>query len=661
MGAVRFLSPPRERNPRQRFCAGAKAMSENAIAKMTMRQAEEEMACFRKIYSIVRLLDLKTMEENPCYAPWRDAHPCTRCIGREALLCKGQKSKLEHVGSQIYQATARYVEVDGSPYVMEMIQPLDPDSDALSHEDKRLYTDALTGVYNRRFYEDELRHKFLTAGVAMIDLDDFKLCNDTFGHEAGDAALCAVASIIQHNIRSSDMLIRYGGDELLLILPMIPADDFARKLRLINKKLSGARVPGFERLRITSSIGGVLSAGVSIEEAVKLADKRMYQAKRQKNMVVTENEPQNVRNVQSPPRPTVLIVDDSPMNREILTEILGKDFQLLEASDGAQCMSLLKQFGSGISLVLLDIVMPDMDGFEVLARMAGQDLLNDLPVIMVSSEDSSTVIHRAYELGASDFIRRPFDARIVHRRVSNLTRLYARQRRLSRMVAQQFYEREKNNRLMIAILSQVTERHNGENGLHIQRIQTLTAMLLEQLVLKTDRYVLPASQRSLITTASALHDIGKIAIDDAILKKKAPLTEEEARVMRTHPVLGAKMLEGLAFYQKEPLLQTAAEICRWHHERYDGSGYPDGLTGESIPIAAQVVGLADAYDTLTGMHGRVEAASHEEVIHRLLNDERGSFNPVLLSCLFDLQSRIPDELEAAPLTPPPREFDLSLI
>lgn len=635
-------------------------MSENAIAKMTMRQAEEEMACFRKIYSIVRLLDLKTMEENPCYAPWREAHPCTRCIGREALLCKGQKSKLEHVGSQIYQATARYVEVDGSPYVMEMIQPLDPDSDALSHEDKRLYTDALTGVYNRRFYEDELRHKFLTAGVAMIDLDDFKLCNDTFGHEAGDAALCAVASIIQHNIRSSDMLIRYGGDELLLILPMIPADDFARKLRLINQKLSGARVPGFERLRITSSIGGVLSAGVSIEEAVKLADKRMYQAKRQKNMVVTENEPQNVRNVQSPPRPTVLIVDDSPMNREILTEILGKDFQLLEASDGAQCMSLLKQFGSGISLVLLDIVMPDMDGFEVLARMAGQDLLNDLPVIMVSSEDSSTVIsedsstviHRAYELGASDFIRRPFDARIVHRRVSNMTRLYARQRRLSRMVAQQFYEREKNNRLMIAILSQVTERHNGENGLHIQRIQTLTAMLLEQLVLKTDRYVLPASQRSLITTASALHDIGKIAIDDAILKKKGPLTEEEARVMRTHPVLGAKMLEGLDFYQKEPLLQTAAEICRWHHERYDGSGYPDGLTGENIPIAAQVVGLADAYDTLTGMHGRVEAVSHEEVIHRLLNDERGSFNPVLLSCLFDLQSRIPDELEAALLTPP---------
>ena len=620
-----------------------------------MQQAEKEMACYRKIYSIVRLLDQKTIEEEPCYSPWRDAHPCTRCIGREALLCKGQKSKLEYLGSRVYQATARYVEVDGKPYIMEMIQPLELDNDVFAHNDKRLYTDALTGVYNRRFYEDELRHKFLTAGVAMIDLDDFKLCNDTFGHEAGDAALCTVTSIIQHNIRASDMLIRYGGDELLLILPDIPADDFVRKLRLINKKLSNAHIIGFDRLHVTSSIGGVLSAGISMEEAVRLADKRMYQAKRQKNMVVTGNEPQNVLNVQNTPRPTVLVVDDSPMNRDILTEILSNDFQLLEASDGTQCMKLLRQFGTEISLVLLDIVMPDMDGFEVLTRMAGQGLLDDIPVIMISSEDSNLIIRRAYELGASDYISRPFDARIVHRRVSNITKLYARQRRLSMMMAQQFYEREKNNRLMIAILSQVTERHNGENGLHVQRIQTLTAMLLEQLVLKTDRYILPTSQRSLITTASALHDIGKIAIDDSILKKKGPLTEEETRIMHMHPVLGAQMLEGLDFYKDEPLLQMAAQICRWHHERYDGSGYPDGLVGESIPIAAQVVGIADAYDTLTGMHGRVEAVSHEEAIHRILNGECGAFNPLLTSCLFDIQSRIPDELDTTFLTPPPQE------
>ena len=627
-------------------------MSEPTNYQLTKQQAEEEMAQFRKIYSTVRLLDPQTIEQVPCYAPWVEAHPCTRCIGREAFQTKSQKSKLERIGSKIYQATARYVEVEGKPCVMELIQQLDTDPGFIPHEDSRLYLDALTGAYNRRFYEDELRHKFLTAGVAMIDLDDFKLCNDSFGHEAGDAVLRTVTSIIQHNIRSTDMLVRYGGDELLLILPDIPADDFVRKLRLINSKLSKASVYGFDRVRITSSIGGVLSAGISIEEAVRLADKRMYQAKRQKNMVVTTDTiSANLLNVQNTPKPLVLIVDDSPMNRDILTEILHNDFQLLEASDGEQCMTLLQQFGTDIALVLLDIVMPDMDGFEVLTRMNSQNFIDNIPVIMISSEDSNPVVRRAYELGASDYISRPFDARIVHRRVSNITKLYARQRRLSMMVAQQFYEREKNDRLMIGILSQVTELHNGENGMHVQRIQRLTNLLLEQLILRTDRYALPPSERSLITTAAALHDIGKIAIEDTILKKKGPLTEEETAVMRTHPVLGARMLETLDLYRSEPLLQMAIQICRWHHERYDGSGYPDGLKGEQIPLAAQVVGLADAYDTLTGKHGRVAPISHAEAIQQILSGKRGAFDPLLLNCLSDIQSRIPDELESAPLSP----------
>ena len=628
-------------------------MAEQTDINMTRQQAEEEMAYFRKLYPIVRLLDRKTIDEMPCYAPWTEAHPCTRCIGREAFLTKSQKTKLERLGSKLYEAIARYVEVDGEPFVMELIHPLDADSGVVPCEDDRIYYDALTGAYNRRFYEDELRHKFLTAGVAMIDLDDFKLCNDTFGHQAGDAALRTITSIILHNIRSTDMLVRYGGDELLLILPDITADDFVRKLRLINNKLSKAVVYGFERMHITSSIGGVLSAGISIEEAVKLADKRMYQAKRRKNMVVTENVPTNLLNVQTSPKPLVLIVDDSPMNRDILTEILHSDFQLLEASNGTQCMTLLQQFGTDIAAVLLDIVMPDMDGFEVLARMTSQNYLDEIPVIMISSEDSNNVVRRAYELGASDYISRPFDARIVHRRVSNITRLYAKQRRLSMMVAQQFYEREKNDRLMIGILSQVTELHNGENGMHVQRIQSLTNLLLEQLVLKTDRYILPSAERSLITTAAALHDIGKIAIDDAILKKKGPLTEKEAATMRTHPLLGAQMLETLDLYRSEPLLQMAIQICRWHHERYDGTGYPDGLKGEQIPIAAQVVGLADVYDTLTGKHGRIDPIPHAEAIERILTGKCGSFNPILLHCLSDIQYRIVDELDSANLTPPP--------
>ena len=612
-----------------------------------MQQAEEEMACFRKVFPTVRLLEPEVIEQVPCYAPWIEAHPCTRCIGREAFRSKSTHSKIEHLGNKVFQATARYVEVDGQPRVMEMIQELDPDVHSILPDDSRLYIDALTGAYNRRFYEDELRHKFLTAGVAMIDLDDFKLCNDTFGHQAGDAALRTVTNIILHNIRNTDMLVRYGGDELLLILPDIPADDFVRKLRLINNKLSKSVVFGFERLHITASIGGVLSAGISIEEAVKLADKRMYLAKRRKNMVVTENAPVNALHAQEAPKPLVLIVDDSPLNRDILSEILHTDFQLLEADNGTRCMELLQQYGTDIALVLLDIVMPDMDGFEVLTRMSSQSLIDDIPVIMISSEDSNVVVRRAYELGASDYISRPFDARIVHRRVSNITKLYAKQRRLSMMVAQQFYDREKNDRLMIAILSQVTERHNGENGLHVQRIQLLTSLLLERLVQKTDRYILPAAQRSLIVTAAALHDIGKIAIDDSILKKKGPLTEAEAAIMRTHPVLGAQMLEELDLYREEPLLKMAAQICRWHHERYDGTGYPDGLAGDSIPIAAQVVGLADAYDILTGKHGRVDPIPHAAAIQYILQGKAGAFNPLLVECLSDIQYRIMDELEAA--------------
>ena len=612
-----------------------------------MQQAEEEMACFRKVFPTVRLLEPEVIEQVPCYAPWIEAHPCTRCIGREAFRSKSTHSKIEHLGNKVFQATARYVEVDGQPRVMEMIQELDPDVHSILPDDSRLYIDALTGAYNRRFYEDELRHKFLTAGVAMIDLDDFKLCNDTFGHQAGDAALRTVTNIILHNIRNTDMLVRYGGDELLLILPDIPADDFVRKLRLINNKLSKSVVFGFERLHVTASIGGVLSAGISIEEAVKLADKRMYLAKRRKNMVVTENAPVNALHTQEAPKPLVLIVDDSPLNRDILSEILHTDFQLLEADNGTRCMELLQQYGTDIALVLLDIVMPDMDGFEVLTRMSSQSLIDDIPVIMISSEDSNVVVRRAYELGASDYISRPFDARIVHRRVSNITKLYAKQRRLSMMVAQQFYDREKNDRLMIAILSQVTERHNGENGLHVQRIQLLTILLLERLVQKTDRYILPAAQRSLIVTAAALHDIGKIAIDDSILKKKGPLTEAEAAIMRTHPVLGAQMLEELDLYREEPLLKMAAQICRWHHERYDGTGYPDGLAGDSIPIAAQVVGLADAYDILTGKHGRVDPIPHTAAIQYILQGKAGAFNPLLVECLSDIQYRIVDELEAA--------------
>ena len=633
-------------------------MSELTEQNLTRQQAEQEMACLRRIYASVRLLDPKTLAEEPCCPPWKNIHPYTSCVGREAMAGKCQCSKLETLDRSLCQVTARYVEVDGKPYVMEMILPLDASARSSLHSNELIYRDALTGAYNRRFYEEELKHTYLNAGVAMIDLDDFKLCNDTYGHSAGDAALRLITSIIHRCIRSTDMLVRYGGDELLLILPDISAEAFVRKLKDINKRLFAAHLPEFEKMHVSASIGGVMAAGIPISDALPIADKRMYLAKRRKNTVVTEDIAPDAVRSENDHRPMVLIVDDSPMNRDILSEILCDDFEILEAPDGPKCLELLNAWGSDISIVLLDIVMPDMDGFDVLSRMSAQGWLEEIPVVMISSEDSSQTVRRAYELGASDYISRPFDARIVHRRVSNVARLYARQRRLSALVSQQFYDREKNDQMMIGILGQVTEIHNSESIHHISRVQRITSILLERLCQKTDIYGLSGMDRYLITTASALHDIGKVAIDDRILNAH-DLTPEQTAILHTHPILGAQMLENLSQYQDAPLVKFAIQICRWHHERWDGSGYPDGRKGDDIPIAAQVVALADAYDGLTGKRDKREALSQEEAVAELTAGKHGAFNPLLLECLRDVESRLAEEAEADAPPPPKKGFSLT--
>jgi len=450
------------------------------------------------------------------------------------------------------------------------------------------------------------------------------------------------------------MLVRYGGDELLLILPDISAEDFVRKLKYINKRLFVAHLPEFDKMRVSASIGGVMATGVPISDAVVTADKRMYLAKRVKNTVVTEDVAPDAVRPEGNRHPLVLIVDDSPMNRDILSEILSDDFEVLEAANGPKCLELLNTYANDISIVLLDIVMPDMDGFEVLSRMSSLGWLEEIPVVMISSEDSSQTVRRAYELGASDYISRPFDARIVHRRVTNVTRLYARQRRLSALVSQQFYDREKNDQMMIGILSQVMEIHNSESSHHVQRVQRITSLLLERLCQKTDIYGLSGLDRHLITTAAALHDIGKVAIDDRILSAKE-LTPEQTAILHTHPILGAQMLENLPQYQDEPLVKIATQICRWHHERWDGSGYPDHLKGDNIPIAAQVVALADAYDGLVGKRDKHIAVSPKEAIAQLTAGKQGAFNPVLLECLCDIENRLTEETADNTPAPPPKK------
>ena len=261
-------------------------MSELTEQNLTRQQAEQEMACLRKIYASVRLLDPKMLAEEPCYPPWKNVHPCTSCVGREAMAGKCQCSKLETLGSSLYQVTARYVEVDGKPYVMEMILPLDASARSTLNSNELIYRDALTGAYNRRFYEEELKHKYLNAGVAMIDLDDFKLCNDTYGHSAGDAALRLIVSIIHRRIRSTDMLVRYGGDEFLLIFPHIPEHIFIKRLEQIRATVQALHMIEYPDLHLTVSIGGVYGA-CTLDPGIRQADKLLYQAKECRNKCIT--------------------------------------------------------------------------------------------------------------------------------------------------------------------------------------------------------------------------------------------------------------------------------------------------------------------------------------------------------------------------------------
>ena len=342
---------------------------------------------------------------------------------------------------------------------------------------------------------------------------------------------------------------------------------------------------------------------------------------------------------------TILIVDDSALNRMVLMEILGKEnYTFLEAENGQQAVELLDCHPE-VDLLLLDITMPEIDGFGVLEIMNQYHWIEETPVIMISAEDSYTFVERAYDLGASDYITRPFDARVVCRRVSNTLMLYAKQKRLVQMVAEQVYEKEKVSNTMISILSHIVEFRNNESGLHVVHIRTITELLLRRLRKKTDRYPLTEADISLISTASALHDIGKINIPEQILNKPGRLTKEEFEIVKTHSAVGEHMLRQIPFNQNEPLVKIAREICRWHHERWDGRGYPDGLKGDEIPISAQVVSLDDVYDALTSERCYKAAFDHETALNMIVNGECGAFNPLLLECLMDGADQIKQAMQ----------------
>lgn len=430
----------------------------NQNVKITRQQAEEEAKMLEKVFDVVRFLEgdfFEQMQDDPrigvkigmcqCYDFWKKNKPCENCTSMKAYAEKKQKTKLEFLDADVFLVISRYLEIDGEACVMELVKHLENDTlidtdgrDKLvgklkGYQDK-LYIDPVTGVYNRRYFEDEIRNMQNSAGVAMIDLDDFKLYNDIYGHDMGDQVLCIVADVIKNCIRKTGKLIRYGGDEFLLILSDMVRGTLRGKLLQIQEAIENATIPNCPRLKLTASIGGVISEDGKIDEAIAKADQLMYKAKDHKAQVITECDKTIFKKEKIQNKPRILIVDDSEFNRAILKEILEETYEIIEADGGNEALHKIDEYGMKISLVLLDIIMPEKDGFEVLKYMEEERLISDIPVIIISSEDSANYIRRAYEMGVSDYINRPFDANIVYQRVSNTVKLYAKQRRLMAMV-----------------------------------------------------------------------------------------------------------------------------------------------------------------------------------------------------------------------------------
>lgn len=614
-------------------------MLNNHEVNLTDEEAAAEVARVARTYPVVRLLSADQIKSEPNCLLAGDRCPCLRQSSLEALTDSDEVSEQLLNDGVEYRARLRPLKVEGEPHVLLMVRPIDEQEAA---EEDLVYTDVLTSVRNRRYYEEKLRSARMKAGVAMIDLDDFRVFNDTCGRHAGDLALGAVATAIRSGIRSTDELVRYGCDKFVAVMPNIPSDDFARRLRQVSDAVHSTIIPGHEHVSLTACVGGVRIHGETVDEGVGRAVQLLSRAKAKAGTVVTDGD--SIEAFQSE-KPSVLIVDDSEMNRAILSEMLKDEYCILEADNGRTALDMVDRYGDELSLVLLDIVMPGASGFEVLADLSRRSGIDNLPVIMISSEDSDDMVLRAYELGASDYINRPFDSRVVRRRVSNTIRLYAKQRRLTNLLSQQYNERVKNSRMLIDIMAGVMELRNGESGRHVTNIEKLTELLLGCLVQRGGTISLDNEERSTIALASALHDIGKMSIDDAILNKPGRLTPEEFEIMKTHTTIGADMLRELGSHHAgNALMEYAYQIVRWHHERWDGKGYPDGLKGDEIPIAAQVVSVADVYDALTSVRVYKDAIPHKEAIQMILDGKCGTFNPLLLDCLLEVQDQIAETL-----------------
>ena len=638
-------------------------MADN-IKIMTEKEVQNEIKALKNLFSVVRLLSAddigaRTADcenkriDGKCYEVWKRKSPCRNCISYRALVEKKYFSKVENTENGLFFVMVDYREVDGKPYVIEAIKEFDDafivdfvggrsQGETLSEYFDKTFKDVLTGVYNRRYYEEYIANERLSGGIAIIDIDDFKIYNDLFGHDVGDVVIKTIADVLKRCVRSDDKVIRYGGDEFLLVVSDINRALLEKNIEFICASVKKLSFDAYPAIKPSISAGYVVCSDEKVKDAVVRADELLYIAKRKKNFTVSDGETNAIPDKRS----KLLVVDDSPLNREILSSILKNEYDITEAEGGKQAIEIIADSGEEFSAVLLDLVMPEMSGFEVIDFLNANYPAELLPIIAITGDESSESQREAYDKGVSDYITRPFDAKVVYKRVSKTVKLYARQRQLVSQIMGEIDEREKNRSMLVEILSQVIEHPNDEDcGSHATHMMIFSGHILEKLAKKHPEYGLTNREISVISTAAALHDIGKAAIDRTILDKKGKLTEEEFKIVKLHTILGENILNKLKAYEDEPLMKYAKQICRHHHERFDGKGYPDGLSGDEIPLAAQVVSVCDVYDALISKRPYKTAYSHEQAVLKIKNGECGVFNPLVLECFFECADRFKQKLK----------------
>lgn len=627
-----------------------------------------------------------------CYDIFKEKTRCADCVARRTLSSKKSEMKVELRGDDFYFVKTKYLESEGKSYVIELINKfkkseasalllkaryssvLKGDGKELSAGNasgeeeseieksaykpvngafddfsggrsksvsdgknggygeyfEKIYKDALGICFNRRYYEEKIKNKKIRAAVAILDVDDFKLYNDVYGHSMGDSVIKIISGEIKRLLRENDELVRFGGDEFLIIMPDIAESAARDLLNRVRVAINKAQIPFYSEIKLSASIGGAMSAvDEIIEKTVEKADALMYRAKKEKNVVAFEY----VKNGLKREKLNVLIVDDSELNREILSSILKNEFNVIEAGSGEECVEILKRAEKEIAVVLLDLIMPGLDGFAVLEYMNVTRLIERTPVIMITGDESGESLSRAYDLGVVDYITRPFDVKVVYRRVASTLLLYKKQMRLVEHANEQTRRTRKTVRAMVDILGKIVEYHAFGRGYHLAEVHRLTLLLLKALAHKTDKYKLGGTDVETIAAASIYHDIGKVALNPALVKKTENITESEREIIKTHTLLGAQMLDELGGHKTEPLIKYACEICKYHHERYDGSGYPCGLKGDETPISAQVVGAVTSFMALVSGAADKNAYSPEQTVEIMKSGKFGKFNPIVLDCL----------------------------